>query len=105
LYQAEPWTNTEHAAKEIENSAKEVSTLDEIWYSSKRIGSRVKAGLYVMAIVAIAFIPVYYLNILYLWLIWLVSFALLIATTLWLYVLFHKIRTSFETFEKNYYAR
>lgn len=105
LYQAEPWTKAEEAAKTMEDSAREVNKLDDIWYGNIRAGSRLRVALYIASILAIAFIPVFYLGIDYLWYGWAASFFVLLLVSLWSYYRFRIMRKSFERFEKDYYIR
>ncbi len=105
LYQAEPWTKAEEAAKTMEDSAREVNKLDDVWYGNVCAGSRLKVALYVASILAISFIPVFYLNIVYLWYAWTTSFFILLLITLWLFRRFRVMRKLFERFEKDYYIR
>lgn len=105
LYQAEPWTKAEEAAKTMEDSAREVNKLDDIWYGNLCAGSRLRVAFYLASILAIAFIAVFYLNAIYLWYGWMASFLTLLLTALWLYYRFRVMRKSFERFEKDYYIR
>jgi hypothetical protein len=105
LYQAEPWTKAEEAAKTMEDSAREVNKLDDIWYGNVCAGSRLRTALYLSSILAIAFIPVFYLDINYLWYAWSASFFVLLLASSWLYYRFRIMRRSFERFEKDYYIR
>jgi hypothetical protein len=105
LYEAEPWTKAEEAAKTMEDSAREVNRLDDIWYGNICAGSRLKTALYLASILAIVFIPVFCLDIDYLRYGWAVAFSGLLITILWLYRRFRVMRRSFERFEKDYYIR
>ncbi len=105
LYQAGPWTKAEEAAKTMEDSAREVNRLDDVWYGNISAGSRLRNALYLASILPIAFIPVFYLNVVYLWEGWIASFGILLITASWSFLHFRALRSSFQSFERDYFIR